>query len=174
MVNNRRQVLFKKYLAYSLLFLLLYVLQSTPGLFGVLGVRPVLLIPAAVTLAMYEGGFTGGLFGALAGMLCDLGAFSFYGLYSLLLLCCSAAAGLLVVYLMRRTLRVAMLLTGASALLCGLLRFYFDYVLWGYTGISDIFWEQCVPMTIYTAAVSPLFFYLFRRMDRHFEGQISA
>lgn len=174
MVNNRRRVLLQKYTAYILIFTLLYVLQSTPGLFSVLGVRPVLLIPAAVTLAMYEGGFTGGLFGALAGMFCDLGAFSFYGLHSILLLCCGTAAGLLVVYLMRRTLRVAMLLAAGTAVLCCLLRFYFDYGLWGYTGIAKLFWEQAVPTAIYTAAASPLFFYLFRRLDRYFFEKISA
>ncbi|MCI8440912.1 MAG: rod shape-determining protein MreD [Provencibacterium sp.] len=174
MINNRRRVLFQKYTAYIFLFIILYVLQSTPGLFSVLGIRPVLLIPAAVTLAMYEGGFIGGLFGALAGMLCDLGAFSFYGLYSMLLLCCAAASGLLVVYLMRRTLRVAMLLTSGTAALCCLLRFYFDYGLWGYGGISGIFWEQTVPTAIYTAAAAPLFFYLFRRLNRYFSEKISA
>ena len=174
MVNNRRKVFFQKYVLYIFIFILLYVLQSTPGLFGILGIRPVLLIPAAVTLAMYEGGFTGGLFGALAGMLCDLGAFSFYGLYSILLLCCAAAAGLLVVYLMRRTLRVAVLLAAGTSALCCLLRFYFDYVLWGYAGIAKLFWEQSVPTMIYTAAVTPLFFYLFRRTDRYFSEKVSA
>lgn len=174
MVNNRRRILFQKYTTYILIFIILYVAQSTPGLFSVLGIRPILLIPAAVTLAMYEGGFTGGLFGALAGMLCDLGAFSFYGLHSIVLLCCAAAAGLLVVYLMRCTLRVAMLLTAGAAALHCLLRFYFDYGLWGYEGISEIFWEQFVPTAIYTAAAAPLFFYLFRRLDRYFSGKISA
>ncbi|MCI8622237.1 MAG: hypothetical protein HFG26_01075 [Provencibacterium sp.] len=174
MVNNRRKIGTQKYLAYLLLFLLLYVLQSTPGMLGVLGVRPVLLIPAAVTLAMYEGEFTGGLFGALAGMLCDLGAFSFYGLYSILLLCCTVAGGLLVIHLMRRTLRVAMLLTLGTAALCGLLRFYFDYGLWGYAGISRLFWEQSVPTAIYTTVVTPLFFYLFQRSTRYFAEKIST
>ena len=61
MTNNRRKILTIKYCTLTVLFLLIYVLQSTPGLFSVLGVKPVLLIPAAITLAMYEGEFSGGL-----------------------------------------------------------------------------------------------------------------
>lgn len=174
MKNNRRRVLAMKYSAFALLFLLLYILQSTPHLLEIGGIKPMLLIPAAVALSMYEGEFTGGLFGVLAGMFCDLGAFSFYGLYSVLLLACCVCSGLLVIYLMRRTHFVALMLSSASVLLCMLLRFYFDYGIWGYEGLRRLFLIQTVPSIVYTILTTPLFFWLFGRLEELFASRINV
>ena len=44
-----------RYLAYTLELLVLFMVQETPGLLpAVAGVRPVLLLPAAVAIAMFE------------------------------------------------------------------------------------------------------------------------
>ena len=55
---------------YGAIFVFLYVLQCTPGFLEIMEVKPILLIPAAITLAMFEGEFIGGLYGAFAGLLC--------------------------------------------------------------------------------------------------------
>lgn len=173
MTNNRRKILTIKYCTLTVLFLLIYVLQSTPGLFSVLGVKPVLLIPAAITLAMYEGEFSGGLYGLLAGMLCDLGGFAFYGLYSVLLLVLAAAAGLLTIYLMRRTLLNALLMVLCTSTLCGLLDFYFQYGLWAYAGIGSLFLSHTLPTIVYTTVTAPLFFWVFGKLCSGFDSRIN-
>lgn len=172
MINNRRRILTLKHIAFAVTLIVCFVLQSTPGLFAVAGVRPILLIPAAVTLAMHEGEFVGGLYGALAGALCDLGSFSFYGLYSILLLVLCSGCGLLAVYLLQNSARVALLLCAGVTLIVVLLRFYFDFGLWGYSGISGIFWRQSVPAMVYTLLFTPVFFWLFGRMELYFESKI--
>ena len=44
-----------RYLAYTLEILVLFMVQETPGLLpSVLGVRPVLLFPAVMAIAMFE------------------------------------------------------------------------------------------------------------------------
>ncbi len=174
MINNRRRILALKHISYVLLFVLLFVLQSTPHFLTLRGVQPMLLIPAAVALAMYEGGFTGGLYGALAGMLCDLGAFSFYGLYSLLLLVCAVLCGLLVTFLMQRTMRVALLLTAGTAGVCMLLRFAFDFGLWGYADTGLIFRCQSLPTLAYTVLFTPAFFFLQGKLTHFFDSRIGT
>ena len=54
-MNNRKWYRAAKYAAYAALMLFLYVLQTTPRLFSILGVRPNLVIPAAVCIAVLEG-----------------------------------------------------------------------------------------------------------------------
>ena len=90
-----------KHLIYCLGLILCYVLQTTPGFLQIFGVKPFLVIPAVIAIAMQEGEFTGALYGALGGMLCDLGANTFYGFYTLTLFLYGAAVGLMLIYLMK-------------------------------------------------------------------------
>ena len=83
---------------------------------SVFGIKPNLVIPAVVCIAMVEGEFVGGLLGALGGMLLDLGAFSVFGFYSIQLLVICVAIGLLVIYLMKNNLLSAAILFGGTAL----------------------------------------------------------
>lgn len=82
----------------------LLLFKPTPGFLSVFGIKPNLVIPAVVCIAMVEGEFVGGLLGALGGMLLDLGAFSVFGFYSIQLLVICVAIGLLVIYLMKNNL----------------------------------------------------------------------
>lgn len=67
MNNNKAKVYAVKYCSYVLILLALYVLQTTPGFLSVFGIKPNLVIPAVVCIAMVEGEFVGGLLGALGG-----------------------------------------------------------------------------------------------------------
>jgi cell shape-determining protein MreD len=87
------------------------VLQSTPGFLSVFGIKPNLLIGSAICLAMFEGEFVGGLYGALAGMLLDLGSSRIFGFYSILLFIFCIGAGLAVIYLLHLTWINALMMT---------------------------------------------------------------
>ena len=60
-----------KWSSYVLLIIIAYVLQTTTSLFVIFGVKPLLLAPLAVCIAMFEGEFAGAIFGAVAGLLAD-------------------------------------------------------------------------------------------------------
>ena len=71
-------------LAYFLEILALYVLQMTPGLVpSVFGVTPLLVIPAALTVAVLEDEVTGLAFGIFAGLLVDFGMGDMLGFHAL-------------------------------------------------------------------------------------------
>lgn len=75
-----------RYLAYVLELLLLFMIQETPGFLpAVAGVRPVLLLPAAVSIAMFEGEVPALAFGVAAGLLCDFGLSGTLGFHALVL-----------------------------------------------------------------------------------------
>ncbi|MDD2955715.1 MAG: rod shape-determining protein MreD [Oscillospiraceae bacterium] len=157
-MRNKIVVLTVKYSLMTLMLILLYALQTTPSLFALWGVRPVLLIPAAVAIAMTEGEFAGGVFGAFCGLLCDLGSQTLFGFNGLILLLCCTGVGLLTIYLMRPSWRSALLYTAAVALLRGLIDFFFSYGMWGYEGVSLILLRETLPVAAYTTAVAPLFY----------------
>ena len=70
-MNRRTKIAAAKYAAYSLVMLLLYVLQTDPNFFYIDYIKPVFVLPFAVCIAMFESQLVGGLFGLFAGVLCD-------------------------------------------------------------------------------------------------------
>jgi len=163
-MNRTKVVLVIKYTAYGLLLLFLYVLQTTPGLFVILGSKPMLVVPAAIAIAMYEGEFTGGLYGAFAGLLCDMAGRMLFGFNGLFLTFFCIAAGLLVIYLMHCNVWNAMLYVFLAMLATGSLEFLFGYGMWGFYGVWRIYVFHTIPLILYTTAVTPLLFWLVRRM----------
>ncbi len=171
-MEHRKKWLVLKYALYFVIFVLLYVLQNIPGLFTVYEVKPVLLIPAAVVLACFEGEFIGGLYGALAGLLCDTAAFSLFGYDGIFVLVCCVAAGLLVIYLLRQNLSSAFMLVGAVMTLRSLGRFFFQYVFWGYEQVGLLFWKEAFWVAVYSTLLTPLYFWLWKRLVHWFRQKL--
>ena len=73
-------------LAYILELLVLFMLQETPGLLPhVYGVRPVLVLPAAAVIAMFEEETRAMAFGVAAGLFCDFGYSGVLGFHALVM-----------------------------------------------------------------------------------------
>jgi len=161
-MNRTKVVLIIKYTAYGLILLFLYVLQTTPGLFVIFGSKPMLVVPAAIAIAMHEGEFTGGLYGAFAGLLCDMAGRMLLGFNGLFLAFFCIAAGLLIIYLMHCNVWNAMLYVFLTMLVTGSLEFMFGYGMWGFDGVWRIYAFHTLPLIIYTTAVTPLLFWLMR------------
>lgn len=171
-MTNRRHIWFFKYFSMVVLLLLLYVLQTTPRLFLVAGVKPILVVPAAVCIAMFEGELVGGIMGAVAGLLCDLASFTIFGFNGLIILACCVAVGLLTIYLTQLKLLNALLLGFGVLLLRGLLEYFFYYQIWGYEGSGRILLFSTLPTVLYsTLAIIPLY-YLAKRMKAYFDEKL--
>jgi len=163
-MRRKKTIIAAKFAAYVLVLLVLYVLQTTPGLFAIFGVKPMLVVPAAIAIAMYEGEFVGGLFGAFAGLLCDMGSSMLFGFNGLFTAFFCVLAGLAVANLMHCNawnatgyVAVAMLVTRSA-------EFFFGYAMWGYDYVGMIFVRQTLPLIVYTALVTPLMFWLVRAL----------
>ncbi len=170
--NNKAKVYAVKYCSYVLILLALYVLQTTPGFLSVFGIKPNLVIPAVVCIAMVEGEFVGGLLGALGGMLLDLGAFSVFGFYSIQLLVICVAIGLLVIYLMKNNLLSAAILCGGTALFLGITQFFFLYALWGYEDVFRLYLTKILPTGVYTTVFTPLFYWGSRKLYDFYQSKL--
>ena len=130
------------------------------------------MIPAAVCIAVLEGAFVGGVYGALAGILCDLAGGALFGFSAIILMPACVAAGLLVTYLLRPGMINYVLLLAGVLLTRGLLDFLLNYVMWGYDDVWMVFIYGILPGIIYAVAVSPLVYYLFAFMRGRFEARM--
>lgn len=77
---------FLRYIAYAIEVVLLYVLSGIPGFLPeILGVKPLLLLPVAITIAVFENETPAMIFGFICGALCDTGFDTRMGLYTIAL-----------------------------------------------------------------------------------------
>lgn len=110
-----------RYFTYSIVILLLYILQGTPGLIPeIFGARPVLLIPAAFCMAAFEKQIPALFFSLACGVLCDLSSTGVIGFFSFgLTLTCFLEAELFERYIVRNFLNTVLVsFLGCTALLC--------------------------------------------------------
>lgn len=139
--------------------LVIYVLQMTPGLVPEIGGgRPVLLIPAALTIAMFEGDIGGMVAGIVAGLLIDMGGTDLLGFHGVLLAVLCFAVGALTMKTFRTNLLVSLLAAFAAIPLVLALQWLFFFVLPGYDGAVYVFVSSILPKMLYTFAVTPIFY----------------
>ena len=168
-MNNRPTIRAAKYTIYCLFMLALYILQTTPGFLSIGGLKPNFVIPVAMAIAVCEGDFPGGIFGAVAGILCDFSATSLFGFQAAILLACCTAAGLLTVYLLRPTIVNFILLLAAALLIHGMLIYLLNFYMWGYEDVILVLTRRILPSIIYTLLLSPLPFLAVHRLHERFE-----
>lgn len=161
-MNRLVAILTAKHICYLAALLVLYVLQTTPRLLSVFGVAPVLIIPAAVSIAMFEGELVGGVYGAFAGLLNDMGGGILFGFGGFVLTFFCALAGLAVAHLMHCNVWNAILYVLVSSLALLSLEFFFGYWIWGHEGVSVIYLRHTLPIIAYTTLTSPLVFWFVR------------
>ncbi len=164
----------RKVLIYSSILLLLYVLQTMPGFLTFWGVKPLLVLPLVVAIAMMEGELVGGLFGLAAGILCDTSAITIFGINSMLYMAACLMVGLLVIYYMQPSRLNCFIFTAAILLVRQLFELFFYYVMWDYDNISIILIRHMLPMILLTLVfVAPLF-ELVKLIHEHYRRKLHA
>lgn len=168
-MKNQKKIYVLQHTVYTLLLLLLYVLQTIPALFSVYGVKPFWVVPAAVAIAMFEGEFAGGVYGAAAGILCDMGGFSLFGFNGFFIAVCCISVGLLVIYLMRCNLMGCLLFVFLTLLLRGSVEYFFAFGMWGYDNVGRLYTQSTLPTIAYSLLVTPLVYGLIKGIHRRFQ-----
>lgn len=161
-MNVTRRIFVIRHASYIFLMLVFYIVQTVPGLLVFFRVRPLLVIPAAMAIAMFEGEFVGGLYGAFAGLLCDAAGNTLFGLSGFLVAVCCIFAGMLVIYLIRNNLMSCLLFVAAALLLRGGIVWLFTWGIWGYPGGWKLLAFYTLPAAALTLALTAPVFLLVR------------
>lgn len=173
MINNLRKVYTAKYSLYIVLFIFFAVLQSTPKFLEFFGVKPIFIFPCVVAVAMADGELIGGIFGAIGGILCDYTMSNVFGFNSILLLVGGTFVGLLVIYYVKDSLKNSLYLCSILVFIRGILDLLFGHTIWGYGNNFYMFTRGILPTCIYTVAITPTFYYIFKKLSAFFESKIN-
>ena len=167
--RSKQLLITGKHVVYGVLLLLFYIMQTTPRLFEIAGVKPVWVLPLAIAVAMHEGEFAGGVYGACAGLLCDIGGFSLFGFNGFIFCLAAVCAGLLIIYMMQCNVAGCMLFVFAAMMLRGSIGYMFAYGIWEYENAWRIFMLHTLPTAAYTTAAGIPLYYLLRAIFLKFE-----
>ncbi len=155
-----------KYGAYALMALLLFRLQSIPGLLEIGGVRPLPLAALAVLVATMERELPGVLFCIFCGYLCDLYTVVPMGYYMFFLTVLGLICGLVIRNYLQPSLSI---LAGAvliTAFFCRVVLFLFRYSLAGVAGAAPVLLRYDLPHAVYSAVLAVPLYYPVRALHR--------
>ncbi len=163
-MKNRHLHTVFKWVCYSLLLLLAYLLQTIPGFLTFFGIKPVFLVAVAVGVSMYENVVSSGIFCGVAGLLWDISSDRLFGFNGLILLLCGVTISILCVYFLHTRMLNAIAFCAATLLFQGVLDYLFCYLIWRYPGAYSVIYRQILPCAVYTLVVFPLFYLLIRKI----------
>ena len=160
-----------RYLAYTLEFLVLFMLQEIPGLLPpIWGVRPVLLFPAAITLALFEEDLPALFFGIGAGLLCDFGLSGLLGFHALVLGVLCFFISLVIRAYLQNNMATA-ILTGVWSIGLVVLAQWFFLYFFQYSYPAYALTHHYLPKYFYTLLFLPLLYLLNRGLSQALGAQ---
>lgn len=154
-----------RYFAYTIELLVFFIVQETPRLIpAVLGERPVLLIPAALAIALFEEEQPSLFFGLFAGLLIDAGMGQTLGFHALLLGVSCFFLSVLAANLIHTNFLTAMIVAVAVPFFIFFLQWVFFFVLFEYESPWYAFVTHYLPRYGYTVLLMPVAYYFNRAL----------
>lgn len=166
---NKKTAVVLKYVIYVVIILALFVMQNTPGMMQIMGIRPSFLLSAAVVFSMYEGEFSGAILAMICGLFWDFGSGGLTGSNGILFLIFGVGIGLLTTHLLRQTLGTALICCTAATLIQTLINFVFTYLIWNQAQSGMFFLTKLLPAAVYSIILSPLIYLLIRFVFKKFQ-----
>lgn len=160
-----------RYLAYVLELLVLFMIQEVPGLLPqIFGVRPVLLFPVVLTIALFEEDLPAMAFGIVGGLFCDFGLSGVLGFHALVLgvLC------YFVSHISRTFFQINLLtavITGIWAIALVVLAQWFFLYYFSYSYPAYAFTHHYLPKYCYTLLFVPLLYLLNRGLSQALQAE---
>ena len=148
-----------KNVAFSIEILICFIFQSNPMFsLEVFGGRPVLMLPAALTIAIFQGEIPAIVFGVVCGLLADSGYSGPVGYYAIMLAVACYAVSVLMENYIRTNHFTALIIGAVSIPLMIFVQFLLFYVAMGYDSVWEYFLAHYLSRIIYTTVLVPVFY----------------
>ncbi len=129
--------------------------------------KPILLVPAALCIAMKNGQTGAALTGAACGFLIDISCGRLFGYNAVILTIFSVLVSLLFNLYFREKFISILMITAAASFIQGWLDYKFYYEIWNYENVDRIFSSVTIPVWGYTVA-STAVVYIVIKLINHF------
>lgn len=154
-----------RYIGYMVELLAFFVIQETPGFIpAILGIKPVLVVPAVISIAVFESEIPAMLFGLLGGLLMDFGFSGILGFHGMLLAVCCYIVSFIAANLLQSNFITTMLISLACVAVITVLQWLFFYVLYGYDSPVYALIYHYAPVFIYSMILMPVVYYFNRAL----------
>ncbi len=148
---------------FAALIILTAAFQNTEGIIPSFSdVRPMLLIPLCVCIAMHERSMGGLAFGVLCGVLWDASGVRGDGFFSVCLACAGFFSGVLITYFMRNNIFAALIISGASCVTVNVIYWMIFILFKGYEGAAGLLFSFYLPCAFYSFLFTFLYYCLVR------------
>jgi rod shape-determining protein MreD len=155
-----------KWILYALLAFILTLLQEYVfSRIKIMGVAPILGGVITATIAMYEGGIAGGIFGAVLGYMCNNYSGGTEGLFAFMYLIGGFATGVLCEYMFRKKFITAFLWAAALTLSSTFVYFFIFFLIPGKAGVSALLLVG-LPEVVYSVLLTPLVYFPVREIAK--------
>lgn len=161
-----------KWTVWVVLAILLLSLQTTPGLFAIFGVKPLLIFPLATSFAFFEDDMSAGIYAVFLGAIWDVATGKSLGFSSALMLVIAIAISLLVLYLVKQNIINCVILTAAGLFCYDVIYYIFYFLIWGHPGSWAPLLYHFIPTFVYTVSITPLFYYGVRFLNQKLAERI--
>lgn len=152
-----------RFFAYIIEILIIYILEQTPNLIpSIYDVRPTILVPVAVMIALFEGHTVGAVFGFFVGFLLDVGAVGNMGFYSITMTCLGFLVGNIAQKIIKFNLITSVAVAIAFVFAFYFAHFLFEFLFCGYADRLYALVNHYLIAALYTAVLSP-FIYFFTK-----------
>lgn len=170
-MNSRKLAIEKivKYVLLSLYVFVLYILQGIPGFLSVFGIKPVLLIPFCINLAMLEDEQYTIIVYVIAGMLFELSAGRVIGFYTIPIIIACTICSIVVKFFFKANYRNTIALSFISTFVILLIDFFFGYMLSGYKGLLAIFIKGVLLSSAYSVVFSIIHYKIIQAIQNKFK-----
>lgn len=150
-------------------WLLYYILIFFSFVFMTSGtmLKPILLIPIAICIAVNNNQLGSAFTAAVCGFLIDISCDRLVGYNAVILTFFCILVSLLFELYLRHRLFNVLIVTAAAAFVQGWLDYKFYYEIWNYDNVSEIFKSVTIPVWIYTV-ISTVFIYFIIKLINHF------
>ena len=161
---NFRKIL--RYSAYAIEIIFIFVLQTTPYFLPeMFGEKAVLLVPLAVSMAVFEDDIPAVILGALCGIFADFSYSGTIGFFSIFLVIISYITSRLMTDYIRTNIISVMTLGTVGIILVLTAHFLFYCVFAGYTGLWTIFSGHYLIRILYTITFIPIFYLINKNIS---------
>ena len=162
MKNRKPRLVSKKYIqflvgvrwAIYVLLSFVFFLMMTSG--NPDNIKPVLLLPFALSLCIFYGEIVSAAIGFYCGILIDYAAGRLIGASSLLMVVLCVAVSMLFLQLLRRNIVNFMVISAISTIIYFALDFYLYFSMWDYAGTKTVLLQKNLPTALLSLALSPL------------------
>ena len=156
----------KTILAYAVLIYVYYILQTAVfSRFRLAGVSPNIMVLLVSTIGFAKGANRGMTVGMVCGIILDIFASGYFGMYALILVIIGFLNGSFRQVFFGDDLKLPLLLIGSSDLIYGGLVYVFTYISRGRLDFPYYFMNLMMPEMVYTIVVSLILYFPIVQLD---------